>query len=121
MESVIDSIVQNYDLLNQKTVVIGDFDTGPIKSNPRKPIYGFDKSRGCKWINVWLSRNKLVWTHRNIKKNKMDEHGESMPDHIYISPNLTNCYKNPSYHHIEKDQWLSDHSIQTVELTATGY
>lgn len=68
MEPIVDSILNNQALLKNDTIIIGDFDTGAIKSNIKKPIYGFSTDRGKNWTNVWLSQNEIEWSHRNIKK-----------------------------------------------------
>ena len=103
--------------LQQKTLLIGDFNTGRFHEDEAGATFAcsdrFEALLGQGWVDTWRSRNpearEFSWYSRGWNNGfRLDQ--------ALASPSLDAQIKAVSYSHPEREAGISDHSMMIVDV-----
>ena len=104
------------DLLNRKSIVIGDFNTGlPYKDETKKSFYcakEFEQLIDLGFIDAWRTRNPNKYEYSWYSQS---ENGFRI-DHALVSTKFNSLIQSICYDHAPRDQKITDHSALIINL-----
>ena len=106
----------NNELLNQKSLIIGDFNTGlPFKDESNESFYcvnEFQRLNEVGFIDAWRSRHPDKYEYSWYSPS---ENGFRI-DHALASIKFNSLIQSISYDHTPRDQKITDHSALIINL-----